>query len=197
MRSTMGTDTRPIACPASIASVRCLPNRVEPETYRHKEDHAANAEDATNVVDLFEHLPARHAHTIHTRWRKVEDRGHGETDEIPDAAEQADPSPGAMRRDELAPEDGRAEGDDGEDEDGDVFSTLGGRRKLGGDGERGELVDSGTDTREDHAADEHVHLVRGGTNDHPDQDEAGSHDRDVSSPYQVGDAADEGTDGRE
>ena len=93
-------------------------------TYRHEENHTANAEESTNIIDLTENLSASKASAIDTRRREIEDSCHYEANEVPDAAKKTDPAPCAVVGDKLAPEDRWAEWNNGKDEDGYVFAAL-------------------------------------------------------------------------
>ena len=151
----------------------------------HKQDHASNAKDAAEVVDLAEDLPTRHTSAIDTgRW-EVEDGYEDKTDEIPDSAKQTNPPPCRIIGDELTPKNRRAERQDGEDEHGHIFAAFGCWCKLRSDRQSSQLVDTGTDSGEDHPSNKDVHLVRCGADDHPDTDEYGSDDGNPSTSDQI------------
>lgn len=78
--------------------------------------------------------------------------------------------------DELTPENGRAERNNGHNQSSHVLATLACGGKLRGSGEGSELVDTGTYTSKDHAADEGVHGVSSRAYDHADNDEGCSAD---------------------
>ena len=137
----------------------------------HEQNHASNAQDAADIVDLSKNLLSTHANAVDSRWREVKDGGHDQTDQVPDTAQQTNPAPRAVVCNKLAPENGRAKRDDREDEDGNVFSTLRGRRQLGRYRESSQLVDTGSNACKHHAADEDVHLLCGRANDHAKTDE--------------------------
>ena len=163
----------------------------------HEQNHADDAEESAYVVDLGQDLLPGHAAAVYTRRRVVEDGGHDESDERPQTAEQADPAPRGVESDQLAVKDRGDERDDGEDQDGHVFATLGGRGEFRSDGQRGEFVDTSTDTCENHAADESVHLVCGRADDHAEHDEACSDNGHISSSDQIADASHEWADCRQ
>lgn len=74
----------------------------------------------------------------------VKNRSHGESDECPDAAEQPDVSPAAVRSNELTPKNRRAKRNDREDQDTNVDASLACWSKFGCHGQRGEFVDTGS-----------------------------------------------------
>ncbi len=120
--------------------------------------------------------------------------GHAyQADEVVDATQHADPSPcrGVLGRNELSPEHRRTERDDGQNQNGDVLAPLSRGRQLGGHGQRGQLINSGADSGEDHAGNEDVHGVSGGADDHAEDDESRSENGDVASTHQVGQGAHE------
>lgn len=95
---------------------------------------------------------------------------------LPHRAETPDPPPRRVVCDELTPEHGRAERNDGHNQSCHVLATLAGRGKFRGSGEGSEFVDSGSYTGKHHATDEGVHGVGSRANDHANNDEGCSAD---------------------
>jgi hypothetical protein len=81
-----------------------------------EEQDAGDGEETANVVDLGEDFAVGEAECVDARGRVVEEGREDEADEGPETAEQTDPAPAGVGGDELAPENGRAERDDGEDD---------------------------------------------------------------------------------
>lgn len=182
----------PCAC-----SVSLRPNGVMTLTYRHEEDHPGNAQEPTNVIDLLQDLASRQTRAVDTRRREVKDRCHQQTDEVPDSADEPDPAPRRVVRDQLSPEHRGTEWDDGEDQHSDVLPSLRRGSQLRRHSESSELVDPGSDPCEHHPADENVHRMRCRTNDHPKTDECGSDDGHVASTDEIRDGTYEWTNRRE
>lgn len=91
----------------------------------------------------------------------IEDCRQHKANESPDTAPQSNPAPARMRSDQLSPQNGRAEGNDSEDQHSNVLAALASRRKLGRDGQRCQLVDTSANAREHHASNENVHRTSG------------------------------------
>lgn len=116
-----------------------------------EENHADDGETAADKVDFAnDFLPAEATAVGAGRW-EVEEESPPEADACPDAAEQRAIAPAGVGRDELGPEHGRAEWDDGEHQDGDVFASFTGRRQFRGDGQRGEFANASANAGESHA----------------------------------------------
>lgn len=113
--------------------------------------------------------------------------------ERPDAAEGAYPSPRGVGSYQLSPEHTRTERQDGEDQDRHILAPLRSRSKFTCGSQSSELVDTSTYTCEDHAADEHIHAVSSGADDHSHHYEGCADDGDVSSTEDIAERADEGT----
>lgn len=60
---------------------------------RKEQNHAANAEQAADVIDLFQDLASWLAKGVDTRWWKVKEQCHQEANAIPCADNGADVSP--------------------------------------------------------------------------------------------------------
>lgn len=58
-----------------------------------EQDHTADRQESTHVIDLREYLLAAESLGVNTRWGKVEDGGHDKTDESPQGAEETNPAP--------------------------------------------------------------------------------------------------------
>ena len=110
---------------------------------------------------------------------------------LPDSAETSDPSPRRVVCNELAPEHGRAERNDGQNQSCHVLATLTGGGKLRCDSQCGEFVDSSTHTSERHATDKYVHVVCSAADDHTNNDERCSADRHPAATNNVRNAASE------
>ena len=151
----------PIACPGFCQLLR--PTNVCPMyTYRHEKDHAADGKDTTDIIDLIQDFSLSKSGAVNSRRRwEIENCCHDKTDNIPDAAEEANPAPCTVIRDQLSPEDRGTERNDGEDKHGHVFSSLRCGSKLGSDSQTGQFVDTGSNACEHHSANEDVHGVSG------------------------------------
>jgi len=104
-----------------------------------EEDHATDGQTTADEVDLTNDLLLRQAPRVWSRWGKVEDERADEADTRPEATEESAVSPSGIVGDQLTPEDGWAEGNDGEYEDCNIFPALSGRGKFGRDGQRGSV----------------------------------------------------------
>jgi hypothetical protein len=100
----------------------------------------------------------------------VEDCSDHKSDESPDSTETSDPAPRRVVGDQLSPKHRRAERNDCEDQYSDVLATLARWCQLGGRGEGGKFVDSGTDSRKHHTTNEDIHGVSRGADDHANYD---------------------------
>lgn len=99
-----------------------------------EEDHADDGESAADKVDFAnDFLPAQTA-AVWARRGEVEEESPAEADTCPDAAEQGAIPPAGVGRDELGPEHGWAEWDDGEHQDRNVFASFTSWGQLRGDG---------------------------------------------------------------
>lgn len=134
----------------------------------HEQDHTGNTEETTDKVNLTDHLLLGETARVYSWWREVEDSSHDRSNGSPDTAQKANPAPGTrgLRRNQLTPENGWAERNNGEDEYGDVLAALGSRCEFRCSGKSSELVDTGTNSSKDHTTDEDVHLLGSGANDH-------------------------------
>lgn len=112
----------------------------------HEEDHADYTEDATNEIDSADHFLLRQTLRVDSGWREIEEEGHEESDGSPNAAEKTAVPPSGFRSDELAPEHRGTEWNNGENQHGNVFSTLAGWCQLGSSSEGRQLIDAGADT---------------------------------------------------
>jgi hypothetical protein len=59
----------------------------------HEEKHSTDRQETSDVVDLSEHLFSGEALAVDARWREVETSGDDKSNESPDSAETANPSP--------------------------------------------------------------------------------------------------------
>lgn len=143
-----------------------------PKEAGDEEDHADDREETAHEVDAGDDLAVGEAGGVHAGWWKIEDYGHDEPDEGPDSAKKTDISPARVGGDELPPEDRGAEGNDREDEDCDVFSTLCGWGQLGGCSKSGQFVDACSSSCQCHAGLEELAIIKrllGGTRSHTDE----------------------------
>jgi hypothetical protein len=163
----------------------------------HEQKHAADRQKSSEVVDLTKHLSSSKALAVDTRWWEVKTRRHDKADESPQSAEQTDPTPRRVVCDQLSPQHRRAEGNDRKDQNGNIFTTLAGGSQLGGRGQGSKFVNSGTDSSKYHTADEGIHGVGGGADDHANNNASGSDQCDPSTTDQIGDGACEWADGCE
>ncbi len=69
----------------------------------HKQDHAANAQEAPNEVDLTNNFPSAEANGVHSRWGEVKEQSHEEANRDPDSAKQSTPPPASVRGNKLSP----------------------------------------------------------------------------------------------
>jgi hypothetical protein len=82
----------------------------------------------------------------------VKDGSHGEPNAGPDTTNKAHISPVGMIGNQLTPKDRWAERQDGENEDGDVLSSLASGSKFGGCSKCRQFVNSSTYTRQGHTS---------------------------------------------
>ena len=160
----------------------------------HEQDHAGNAEEATNKIDLSDDLSARHAPGVDSGGWEVEEQGSKEPDPSPCTTQGTTVPPACMGSDELGPEDRGTEGDDGEDQDCDVLASLAGWGKLGSRSKSSQLVDTGANSGQHHAADEGVHGFGRAGNAHGNAKEGSSDQCHVSTANEIGQGSHKGTD---
>jgi hypothetical protein len=163
----------------------------------HEKKHAADRQKSSEVVNLTQDLSSGKALAVDAWWWKVKDCGHDKADESPQSTEQTNPAPRRVVRDELSPEYRRAEGNDREDQNGNIFATLAGGGQLGSSGQSSKFVDSGTDSSKHHTANEGIHGVGCGADDHAHNNACCSDQCDPSTTDQIGDRACEWADGCE
>ena len=97
----------------------------------------------------------------------------------------------------MSPENCGGEGQNGEHKASDVFSSLSSGCHFRRRRQCGELGNASAHASKDHAANEDVHCVRRGADDHAEHDKGRAGDGDVAPAHEVGEGADEGTDGGE
>lgn len=147
----MGTLKSQFSCTLKKSRLASLTHLISsPLHASHEQDHPGDAEETTNKINLADDLSAGETLGVGTRWRKVEEQGEEEANGSPDSAQKSTPSPSGVRCDQLGPQHGRTEGDDGKNEHGDVLATLGRGSQLGCHRQSRELIDTGSDARENH-----------------------------------------------
>ena len=119
---------------------------------RHENEHTADTQESTDKVNLLNSLLLRQSLRVDSWWWEVEDDGHDESDRGPDTAQDTTIPPSCMRRDQLGPQNGRAERHDSEHQNGNVFPTLSGGREFRCDCQSSKFVDSSTGTSNSHAS---------------------------------------------
>lgn len=116
-----------------------------------EQNHADDGESSADKVDFTNDLFPGQAARVGSRWWEVKEQCADETDNSPETAQKGAPAPAGVTGNQLSPKDRWAEGDDGENEDGDVFASLAGWSQLGSDGQRCEFANTSTDSGEGHA----------------------------------------------
>lgn len=81
----------------------------------------------------------------------IENDSQDKTNECPNTTEKTNVAPRAVGGDKLTPKNRGAEGEDGEDEDGDVLSTLRSRSDFRSGGQGSQFVDTGSDSSKSHS----------------------------------------------
>jgi hypothetical protein len=162
----------------------------------HEEGDTERAQNTTHIVDLAEDFLGG---ALHGEWNGVfvEEDDQNQAHEVPGADENPDISPvtGSLR-DELCPQRRRAEGQNGENDQTDVHASLGGGDHFGGSSQGDQFVEAGAEATDNHAADSHVHRLRGRDDDGSDEQTYLAERGDPAPSEQIRQGTDEGAEGR-
>lgn len=125
----------------------------------HEEQEPTDGEDSADVINSPGDFPPRESYRDGSRGREVKDEGQDKADKGPHAADDADVAPRSVKGNVLGPKNAGAEGEDGEDEDGNVESSLAGGCQFGSDGEGRKLAEAGSSSVQGHAGDDDIHVM--------------------------------------
>jgi hypothetical protein len=180
-----------------------------------EQDHARNAEEATDKVDFGNYFHLAKAAGVWSGWWEIEKEGAKEACGGPSAAKGTAIPPASMRGDQLTPKHRRAKRDDGEDEYSNVFPPFAGGCQFGGDGKRGEFTDAcansgdgkGTCPHNQHMpsgvigsfwlTDKCAHRLGSAPDAHGDDEKQRAGKGNISSSKEIGERAHEWADGRQ
>jgi len=122
--------------------------RSTPLQTHHEGCDATNAEDTTNVVDALDNVGCSVLGS-QTRRIMVAKDAQEKTDEVPDADKDTVVAPVAGFSDELSPQYGGAEGQNGDNDQTDVLATVLDGHDFGCSGKGDEFVETSADSRKD------------------------------------------------
>lgn len=93
----------------------------------HEQDHADDAQEPADEIYSVDHFLLVQSNGVDSWRREVEQDGDQEPETVPCATKGTDIAPAAVGCDELGPEYGWAEREDGKDQDRNVFASFSGR----------------------------------------------------------------------